>query len=164
MSDAAERPEAVSVSLPLSGTDADALVRKVHDRFMDGLSCTESIVESTCQLLAIAPGPHVRMATGFRAGMARAGCVCGALTGAIMAAGIVHGREDEFGSEADILRISRRLHDRFVERFSTTCCRVLNGSDFDSPEHDARCAGITAETMAILLDELGWVDGPDLRP
>ena len=129
---------------------------RAHHRFMDGLSCTEAIVETTCDLIGEDPGQHVRMATGFRAGMAQAGCACGALVGAVMAGGLVYGREDETDSEAEMLSLSRRLHDRFSGRYGTTCCRVLNGDDFDSPEHDARCANITAAAMEMLIEELGW--------
>ncbi|MDP1857574.1 MAG: C-GCAxxG-C-C family protein [Gemmatimonadaceae bacterium] len=136
---------------------AHAAEQRAYDRFIDGLSCTESIVETSCGVLGIEAGPHVRMATGFRAGMAKSGCVCGALVGAVMAGGLVHGREDEAGSEADTLALSRRLHERFVGRFGTTCCRMLNGDDFDSPEHDVRCAGITGKTMRMLAEELEWI-------
>lgn len=138
----------------LDRTLAEASSQRARSRFMDGLSCTESIVETTCGVLGIEASEHVRMATGFRAGMAQAGCVCGALVGAVMAGGLVCGRENEVGSEVEALSLARRLHERFVERFGTTCCRVLNGDDFDTPEHDARCAGITGEAMRMLIEEL----------
>lgn len=139
---------------PLSSADVAAAETRAHDRFLDGLSCTESIVETMCELLGVEAAPHVRMATGFRAGMARAGCACGALVGAVMAGGLVHGRADETGPETGMLSLSRRLHDRFSACYGTTCCRALNGDDFDSPEHDARCAAITAAAMRMLLEEL----------
>lgn len=120
-------------------------------RFLDGLSCTEAILEAACHLAGLDPRTVMPLASGFRGGMGQAGCSCGALVGGVMVIGLFAGRADDATSDGRALALSRTLHDRFLDRFSTTCCRALNGDDFTSPEHDARCAEITAEAMALTL-------------
>lgn len=68
-----------------------------------------------------------RLGSGFCHGMGGAGCVCGALAGAEMAASLLLGPRQEGGMEKEPFRreVARVLHDRFRERYKATCCRVL---------------------------------------
>lgn len=140
------------VALPeVTASEAEGMALTSGARFLDGLSCTEAILEASCQLAGIDPRVLMPLASGFRGGMGMAGCACGALVGGTMAVGLFAGRSGENESDATALALTKRLHDEFLARFSTTCCRALNGDDFESPEHDRRCADITAETTRMTL-------------
>ena len=139
---------------PVTASEAEGMALATGARFLDGLSCTEAILEAVCHLAGLDPRPLMPLASGFRGGMGQAGCPCGALVGGVMAIGLFVGRCDESDTDLPALRLARRLHDGFIARFSTTCCRALNGNDFESPEHDSRCADITAETTRMTLEIL----------
>lgn len=139
---------------PVTASEAEGMALATGARFLDGLSCTEAILEATCQLVGVDPRRLMPLASGFRGGMGQAGCTCGALVGGVMAIGLLVGRCDEDDTDLPALKLTRRLHDEFAARFSTTCCRALNGPDFESPEHDRRCADITAETTRMTLEIL----------
>jgi hypothetical protein len=55
----------------------------------------------------------------------------------------------------NIYSLAGMLHDRFDEKFGSTCCRVLNpGGDFESKDHLRRCLKITGGAAMILAEFL----------
>jgi C_GCAxxG_C_C family probable redox protein len=99
-----------------------------------------------------------QLGAGFCGGMGEAGCTCGALSGAIMGLGLLVGPHSKNGlSKKRFRQLAGKMHDRFHEKFSSTCCRVLI-KDFDrnSKARTHFCAdltGITAEIAVQLLLE-----------
>lgn len=97
----------------------------------------------------------VRLASGFPLGMGNAGCSCGALTGGVMALGLRYGRTRAGAAMPGMLEASRELHDRFLNRRGSACCRVLIAPfAFGSPEHLAQCVTITGEVAADVIELL----------
>jgi len=97
--------------------------------------------------------------------MARAGEMCGAVSGAIMALNVVLGRDDlDSPRDADHAAV-RKLLDDFAEMFGSTNCSKLLGCDLGTPEGQAffvendlalQCRRYTEEAtrmVAALLDE-----------
>jgi C_GCAxxG_C_C family probable redox protein len=76
-------------------------------------------------------------ASGFGGGIGRVQLVCGALTGAVIALGLIEGQDmAEVGPKtvSDPVRPKViQLIDGFEERFGATDCRALVGFDFRSP-------------------------------
>ena len=67
-----------------------------------------------------------QLGAGFCGGMGEAGCTCGALSGAIMGLGLLAGPHARSGlSKKQFRGLSKKMHDRFHEKFSSTCCRLL---------------------------------------
>lgn len=58
-------------------------------------------------------------------------CTCGALSGAVMAAGLINsdGNLDSPATKADTYRLSRELTTSFREKCGSTVCRELKGID-----------------------------------
>lgn len=85
-----------------------------------------------------------RIATGFGAGLARHGEVCGALSGAIMALGLKFGRErgDDNEAKAAIYAKVKQLMEAFEKHFGTISCRELTGCDLMSEEGFKRFASL----------------------
>jgi C_GCAxxG_C_C family probable redox protein len=104
-----------------------------------------------------------QLGAGFCGGMGEAGCTCGALSGALMGLGLLIGPHAKNGmSKKKSRQIARKMHDRFYEKFSSTCCRVLI-KDFDrkSKARSQFCSNLTA-TAAAIATELLLAARPDL--
>lgn len=117
----------------------------------DQLNCAESVLRALMEQFAgSCPLELLRVASGFGRGMG-AGCACGALTGSVMAVGLLFGRTEPTGrcpKETGVL--SKTVHDAFREHFGATCCRILHrGLPFGTPEQKASCATRTAEAAEL---------------
>jgi len=119
--------------------------------------CSEAVVKTIRDEFGLKlPDEVIAMASGFPAGMGRAGCVCGAVAGGVMALGMIFGRTQGGDPRIKhIMALSRELHDGFQERHRALCCRILiRGFQFGSPEHKNQCislAGEVAEETARLI-------------
>jgi C_GCAxxG_C_C family probable redox protein len=81
------------------------------------------------------------LAMGFGEGLGRAGCICGALAGAVMATSWFLSRSL---SPKAVREASRVLHERFKEDHGSSCCRVLTKPVKAVPaKHFAKCSGLT---------------------
>lgn len=116
----------------------------------DRLNCAEAAFKALLEgMEKPCPPELVRVATGFGGGIGRSGCICGALTGSVLAAGVLFGRTEETGRPPkQCMALSRRLHEAFKELNGATCCRVLHhGLPFDSKEQLASCTERTASSV-----------------
>jgi C_GCAxxG_C_C family probable redox protein len=75
-----------------------------------------------------------RLASGFGGGIGGAGATCGALVGAVMAVGLIHGRDSADGDRQPTTAISRQIHHAFEQQMGSTSCRELTGLDLTTPE------------------------------
>lgn len=121
----AASPGAGSGDIPAPLVAAEAAAR----HFDGGHNCAESVL----RVFAEDRGREdlIRLATGFGGGMGRDGDQCGALSGAVLAIGLLMGRDDPEDREAkercyDAVREVRR---RFREACGRTDCRDLTGVD-----------------------------------
>ena len=124
--------------------------------------CSEAIVKTINDEFGLNyPDDIVRMASGFPIGIGSAGCACGAVTGGVMAIGMVFGRSAPGDPCIDrCLALSRELHTLFMQRHGCVCCRTLtHGMVLKSPEHISQCVAFTGEvaeeTAKIILRETG---------
>lgn len=132
-----------------------ALEARTHagNKFKNGLNCAESIVHTFNEMLNNPLGSEaLKMATGFGGGLGHAGCMCGALTGSVMVLGLFKGRIDPEQSREPSYDLAHDFHDRFLNEYEATCCRVLNPHEFDSPEHLRRCLKLTGGTAKLLME------------
>lgn len=94
----------------------------------------------------------VKLASGFPVGIGKSKCLCGAVSGGVMALGLAYGREEAGGEMPDSFPNNAALHDYIKEEYGSTCCRVLTREfeEFDCPERAEHCIQITGEVA-------GWV-------
>jgi C_GCAxxG_C_C family probable redox protein len=123
--------------------------------------CSEAIVKTINDAFRLDyPDRVVRMTSGFPIGIGGAGCSCGAVTGGVMAIGMVFGRDRPKDPRIDrCLALSRELHNIFASRHGCLCCRTLtHGMVLQSPEHMRQCIAFTGEvaeeTAKIILREM----------
>ncbi|MDP6829639.1 MAG: C-GCAxxG-C-C family protein [Alphaproteobacteria bacterium] len=130
-----------------------------RELFENGFFCAEAvckaIAEGQSMDNALIPG----IATGFCGGMARSGGPCGAVTGAVMALGLVHGRDDPAQSVRQTYDAVRQMMRAFEGRFGSTNCTELLGVDLDTAEGRqtfdeqnlaGTCADFTAAAAALV--------------
>ena len=104
-----------------------------------------------------------QLGAGFCGGMGEAGCTCGALSGAIMGLGLLAGPHAKSGlSKKKFRDMSKKMHDRFHEKFSSTCCRTLiEPFDKDKKGRSQFCSSLTS-TTATMAAELLLEFAPEL--
>lgn len=128
---------------------------KAGGYFKSGYNCAEAIFLTFREYLAPEIDPQmVKLITGFGEGLGRAGCMCGALSGSVMALDMLKGRTDNQTSQLITAQYSKEFHDRFREKFGGTCCRVLNKFPFETRERAINCIKITANTAKLLMEYL----------
>ncbi len=126
------------------GQDIDKFAtaaERAGELFDRGFNCTQAVLQATTGR----DDPElISMSEGFGGGIGDSGCLCGAITGGVMALGLA-GKADR----------SNHLISRFQQSYRTTCCRGLS-KDYEwlSKEHLANCRKITVETAAIVTELL----------
>lgn len=128
---------------------------RAGDNFRKGYNCAESVFLAFRELTAPELDPGlVKMFTGLGGGFGHAGCVCGALAAAEMIIGYFKGRTSHEQDREPGYNAAQEFHNLFDERFSGTCCRVLNPHPYDTPEHLKNCIKITGNTGKLLMEYL----------
>ncbi len=106
----------------------------------NNLNCAESVLRGVCFAQSVELTDQAKkMSTPFGGGIGRSEDVCGALVGGVLAIGISLGRTAPEDDRLASYEAAGKLYKAFQARFGSTCCRVLNKSDFKSPEHRPRC-------------------------
>lgn len=119
--------------------------------------CSEAVVQTINDLLGRPlPQEVVRMASGFPIGIGKSGCVCGAISGGVMALGLKYGRTAPCEPMPErMLAAAAELHDYIRDLYKSTCCRVLvRGMEFGSPERKEHCIKITGLVAEWVAKEL----------
>lgn len=117
--------------------------------------CSESVLTTINDLLGQEFEPEiVKMASGFPIGIGKSGCLCGAVSGGVMALGLAYGREKPGVEMPDSFPNNAALHDHIIDKYGSTCCRVLTMEfdDFDSKERAQHCHEITGEVAAWIAN------------
>lgn len=145
-----------TVDLNIVRTSAESYYRKGE------FYCSEAVVKTIKDAFELQlPDDVIAMASGFPVGIGGAGCVCGAVSGGVMALGMVLGRTQAKDPKVNkTMALSCELHNIFKARHKVLCCRVLTkGMTMGSPEHMEKCIGFTGEvaeeTARIIARELG---------
>jgi len=75
-----------------------------------------------------------KMASAFGGGVGRSGALCGALAGATLSIGLVHGRKTPADSRDPAYQRAHALYLEFQKQMGNTTCRGLTGLDLSNPE------------------------------
>ena len=140
------------VSVAKIAKDAEDLVR-------GGFFCSEAVVSSIRSNFEMdVPEEVIAMASGFPIGIGRSKCLCGAVSGGVMAIGLVFGRTVQKDPQVEqTLLLSKELHDWFKEANgkNALCCRILTKEfDMGAGEHKEQCirfTGLVAGKVAEMI-------------
>jgi C_GCAxxG_C_C family probable redox protein len=122
------------------------IAQQAEAMFRGGFNCAQSVLACCGDGRGVSRDAAIRLAGGFGGGIGRMGEACGAVTGAIMALGLVFASPDPLDAAAK-QRIQAKTDEfirRFRERHGAVDCRDLIGCDISAPEamKKAREAGI----------------------
>ena len=134
------------------------------DNMDSGKNCSESVLEALIRSGALdVPPETVALATGFGGGGGGTGLTCGALSSAILANNIVHGRKPPISKNgrAELKDKHYRRYNRIVSDFVKTsgsglCREIVNQYSEGYLDNDARpnCIRICGEAAKIAIEYL----------
>ncbi|GAB6180174.1 C-GCAxxG-C-C family (seleno)protein [Desulfotomaculum defluvii] len=128
---------------------------KAGGYYKQGYNCAEAIFLAFREYLAPEMNPEqVKLITCFGSGLGHAGCMCGALSGSVMAISMLKGRTTNQVSRDEAYAVVSQFHDRFEAKFGSTYCKVLNQHPFESAEQLKNCLKITGGTAKLLMEFL----------
>ena len=104
--------------------------------FAEGYVCSQAVLAVYAELFGLTYESAIKVASAFGGGLARKAEVCGAITGALMVIGLMHGSTDLEDSESKekTYAISQELMRRFEEKLGSIKCRSLLGVDISNQE------------------------------
>ena len=135
------------------------IAKDAEDLFRGGFFCSEAVVSSIRSNFEMdVPEEVIAMASGFPIGIGRSKCLCGAVSGGVMAIGLVFGRTVQKDPQVEqTLALSKELHDWFKEANgkNALCCRILTKEfDMGAGEHKEQCirfTGLVAGKVAEMI-------------
>lgn len=110
--------------------------------------CSEAIVKTIKDEFKLPISDEiVAAASGFPIGIGGSGCTCGAVSGGVMALGLVFGRQVAKDPKVrKTMELTKELHEKFRNNHKSLCCRILTkGLDMASGEHKEQCISFTGE-------------------
>ena len=136
--------------------------------FREGCSCSQSVLVAFCDRTGLDEKTALKLSSSFGGGLGRLREVCGAVSGAAMALGLILGPDDpsDRGAKAAHYARVQSLAAQFAERHGSIVCRDLLGDKAGSGHvPDARtaayyamrpcerCVYDAAEILEAMLDE-----------
>ncbi len=104
--------------------------------FEQGFTCGQAVLAAFGERHGLSRDLALRLACAHGGGIARTGSTCGAVSGALMAIGLAHGRtcvQDEAARERTY-EAARAFLERFRREHGSDQCRALLGVDIGTPE------------------------------
>lgn len=135
------------------------ITKDAEDLFRGGFFCSEAVVSAIRSNFELdVPEEVIAMASGFPVGIGRSKCLCGAVSGGVMAIGLIFGRTVQKDPQVEqALALSKELHDWFKEANgkNALCCRILTKEfDMGTGEHKEQCirfTGMVAGKVAEMI-------------
>jgi C_GCAxxG_C_C family probable redox protein len=112
----------------------EAVGNTARDLFLSGFYCAESVLLAVARAQGVDSGLLPGIATAFCSGQARTCGPCGALSGALMAVGLLLGRSAASDSVEPAYAAAQALVEEFEREFGARDCRsLLDGCDLGTP-------------------------------
>ena len=142
---------------------------KAMNYFKQGYNCAQSVLLAFGDHTGLEEETAARMASAFGGGMGRMREVCGAVSGALMAAGLISGYSDPAArtEKTELYARVQRIAAGFRTENGSIICRELLGSEMGqntNPTPDTRtpeyyrkrpCAELVGIAAEITAEELG---------
>ena len=105
--------------------------KRAKELFDSGFFCAESVLLAVAEHAAIHSPLLPKISTGFCGGISRSKGMCGAVTGGVMALGMIFGRSSADMPPDDTYLKVRELLTTFETQFGSSNCFDLTGCDFN---------------------------------
>lgn len=118
-------------------------------------NCAQAVVCAFAEEIGMDKEELFCISEGFGFGAGTANGICGALTGAIMLAGLKNsdGNLEAPGTKGNTYKISKELTEKFVEKTGGLICRDLKG--LDSGEVLCTCPNCIKAGVEVVQEVLG---------
>lgn len=128
-----------------------------------GFYCSEAIMSSLRKNIDPSmPEALIASASGFPIGVGRSKCMCGAISGGVLALGYFFGKDKSAdGNGKKSMELANELQQIFRKNHQgVSCCHIhTKGMELASGEHKRQCVAFTGEmaarTAEIIARELG---------
>lgn len=132
--------------------DKKELAIALHDR---KFNCCQSVVCAFAQELGVDVETLFRAGEGFGLGMGGMDGICGAVSGAILAAGFQHsdGCLDNPKTKAETYQLSKEIVRRFEEKNGSLLCKDLKG--IETGKVLRSCPGCIEDGVELIQEVLG---------
>ena len=155
--------EAMIVPAPYSPEDSVSV--RSAALFEAGMYCAESTLQAVAEAHGLKDSSIPRIATGFCGGISRTDGMCGALSGGIMALGLLTGRSGPRDAKDLCYTLVHELVNKFRKEFGSTHCTELLGCNISTVEGsqcfiekglmDDVCAVVTRRTAELVEEVFG---------
>ena len=112
----------------------DEVARKSGESFVSGYCCAESVLMAVAEDRGVKSDLIPRIATGFCGGIAHTCNMCGAVGGAIMALGMLMGRDKPEDPREELNAAIHKLLGEFEGKYGSSNCYELLGCDLGTQE------------------------------
>jgi len=139
--------------------------RKALENFSTGLNCAQAVLSSFAEELGVEEEKALKLASGFGGGIGRMAGTCGAVAGAVMVIGLMHGYttgEDKPAKDTTYSLV-RQFAGEFARQNGSTVCRELLGCDVSTTQgfRDATDSGVFktlcpryVESAVLILEKM----------
>lgn len=123
-----------------------------HDK---GYNCAQAVICAFSEELGVSEEILFKAAEGFGLGMGCMNGTCGAVSGAVMAAGFKNstGNFDGPKSKLDTYKLSKQILESFEEKNGSVTCRELKGVDTGTVLRS--CPGCIEDAVDLVNEVLG---------
>jgi len=150
-----------------------AIRERARGNFSKGFNCAECVLEAVLATVDTGlPAESLKMATGFGGGVGLYGDTCGAITGAVLAVGAVHGRSrlpagddrkaalkaagQQLYGRPGLYRLFNQIPNRIQEKYGHSLCRELTNAwqngQWLCRDHALRCRDIIGDAAEIAAE------------
>ncbi len=131
----------------------ESKVKEALELFEEGFSCSQAVFAPYAKELDMDYEMALKVSQGFGGGMGGMRGECGAVTGAYMVIGLVHGRTkaDDNAARLKTFTMVKDFAKRFKEIHNTTSCKEL--LENKSGSHYEMCADYVKDAC-VILEEL----------
>lgn len=141
--------------------------QRARKNFSKGFNCAECVLEAVLEIIDTNVSKEtLKLATGFGGGIGLFGDSCGAITGATMAVGAVHGRSGlpdggdsilkssvkELYGNPGLYRLFNQIPNRLKSKYGHTLCRDISAQwkeNWLCREHALHCREIITDAAEI---------------
>ncbi len=133
-------------------------IDKVMERF-GTYDCSQAILAAWCEDYGLDIETALKLSCGLAAGMARLGHTCGAVTGAYLVLGLIHGKSkpEDNESKEKTFELIQEFDRQFTQKHGSTNCHELLGVDLRYGDKSAakeqvvkKCSGYVHDAAVIL--------------
>jgi len=107
---------------------------RATDIMKQGHGCSESVLLAVSQEFGIESEVIPKIASCFAGGIGNSGSVCGAVTGAVMAIGLIANEGTTMEDYLNKMSMVQDFRRRFEQEMETIYCHELTGADLTTPE------------------------------